>query len=124
MAAGTIEDIDEENLVVSIKRGVKSGPLPAHLNVGPGGPINSDALREAIYRFAEDVLAGKNSYAAVRDILSKALPRIHRHREGTAIAAGNDLLAATTEAVAGLILRAVVLRADMYETFLTGKDEN
>src|SRR5207248_9889767 len=49
-----------------------------------------------------DVLASNNSYAAVRDILSKALPRIHGHHEGQPIAGGDDLLAATTEAVAGL----------------------
>ena len=52
------------SLIVGIKRGVKSGPLPGTLNIGPGGPINSDALREAIYRFATDVLAGNNSYPA------------------------------------------------------------
>jgi predicted RecB family nuclease len=103
MAAGTIEQIDDANLVVGIKRGVKSGPLPENLNIGPGGPINSDALREAIYRFAADVLAQKNSYLAIRDILSKALPRIHAHLEEQAIVAGgDDLLAAITEAVAGL----------------------
>lgn len=100
--AGTIEELDEANLLVSIKRGVKGGALPNDLNIGPGGPINSDALREAIYRFATDVLAGKNSYPAIRDILSKALPRIHAHTAGEAIVSGADLLAATTEAVAGL----------------------
>jgi len=101
-AAGTIEQIDDENLMVGIKRGVKNGPLPESLNIGPGGPINSDALRDAIYRFATDVLAGNHSYPAVRDILSKALPRINARHHGQAIVNGDDLLAATTEAVAGL----------------------
>jgi uncharacterized protein len=100
--AGTIEHIDDENLVVQIKRGTKGGPLPDRLNIGPGGPINSDALREAVYRFAADVLAGMNSYPAIRDILGKALPRIHARHHGQAIAIGDDLLAATTEAAAGL----------------------
>ena len=49
-----------------------------------------------------DVLAGNNSYPAVRDILSKALPRIKGRQSGQAIATGDDLLTATTEAVAGL----------------------
>jgi uncharacterized protein len=100
--AGTIENIDDENQLVRIKRGVKSGPLPECLNIGPGGPIDSDDLRAAIYRFAADVLAEKNSYPAIRDVLSKALPRIHGRREGQVIAGGDDLLAATIEAVAGL----------------------
>ena len=101
-AAGRIVQIDEENLIVTITRGVKGGPLPRNLNIGPGKPINSDPLRDAIYRFAMDLLAGNNSYLAVRDILSKALPRIHGHDEGQAITVGNDLLTATTDAVAGL----------------------
>ena len=101
-SAGTIEDIDDENLVVSLKRATNSGPLPETLNIGPGGPINSDPLREAIYRFATDVLAGNNSYPAVRDILTKATPRIHDRHPGDAIVTGNDLLAATTQALSHL----------------------
>ena len=100
--AGIIEEIDDEKLVVLIKRSAKNGPLPDNLNIGPGGPINSDALREAIYRFATDVLAGKNSYPAVRGILSRSLPRIKGRRPGQPIASGGDLRAATVEAVAGL----------------------
>lgn len=102
LAAGTIEQIDDENLLVEIKRGTKNGPLPETLTIGPGGPINSNALREAIYRFATDTLNGNNNYAAVRDVLNKALPRIDAHQHGQAIVSGGDLLAATTEAVAGL----------------------
>jgi predicted RecB family nuclease len=102
LPAGTIEQIDDENLVVDIKRGTKSGPLPDALTIGPGGPINTNALREAIYRFATDVIDGNNNYAAVRDILAKASPRIKARHSGQAIAKDTDLLAATTKAVAGL----------------------
>jgi uncharacterized protein len=94
--AGTITEIDDENLLVSIVLGVASGRLPKKLNIGPGGPINSGPLREAIYRFAADILAGKNTYPAVRDILSKASPRIRGREAGQAIIVGDDLLAATT----------------------------
>ena len=100
--AGTIEEIDEENLIVRIKRGAKSGPLPAYLNIGPGEPIDSSALREAIYRFTEDVLAGNNSYPAICDILNKSLPRIVNRVPGQTIARGDDLIAETIDAVAGL----------------------
>ncbi len=99
---GTIELIDEDNLVVEIKRGARSGSLPENLNIGPGGPINTDALREAIYRFATDILSGTNSYTAVQDILERAAPRITSVAHGQAIASGGDLLSATTEAVANL----------------------
>jgi uncharacterized protein len=101
-SAGTIQNIDDVNLVVSIKRATRSGPLPENLNIGPGGPIETNALREAIYRVATDVLTDNESYPAVRDILSKAKPRIRDHLPGQAIAAGDDLLAATTHAVAHL----------------------
>ena len=100
--AGTIEQLDEENHIVAIKRGLKSGPLPAKLSVGPGGPIDNDALRSAIYRFAKNILAGNNSYSAVRDILSKALPRLSGHESGPVITSEDDLLESTTESVASL----------------------
>ena len=100
--AGIIENLDDEGMVIHIKRGAKDGPLPERLHIGPGGPINSDALREGIYRFAGDVLAGGSSYSAVRDILGKTLPRLNGLRPGDPIVTGNDLLAATTEAVAAL----------------------
>lgn len=100
--AGTIEQIDEEKLEIGIKRGVKGGSLPDHLSIGPGGPINSDALREAIYRFASDVLLGQNRYPAIRDILSKNLPRLIPDRNGMPLVSGGDLLTATTDAVASL----------------------
>src|SRR5262245_26243052 len=54
--AGTIEEIDDKNLIVRIKRGRNKGPLPKRLSIGPGSPVNSDVLREALFRVAEDVL--------------------------------------------------------------------
>lgn len=101
-AAGTIENIDEATLKVEIKRGIKGGQLPDALTIGPGGPINSDALREAIYRYAADVLAGNNTYPAIRDILAKSIPKLASRQEGQPLVNGNDLLAETIEAVAAL----------------------
>jgi uncharacterized protein len=100
--AGTIKQIDEDKLLISLQRSARNGPLPKNLTIGPAGPIESGVLREAIYRFAADVLAGNNGYRAVRDILSKAKPRINGLRKGQAIARGSDLLTATTEAVVQL----------------------
>ena len=101
-SAGTIEHLDDERLVVGIKRTASKGPLPKTFSVGPGRPIDNDPLCEAIYRYAADVLAGKNHYPALRDILSKSAPRIKGQRIGAAIAQGSDLVAATTDAVAEL----------------------
>ena len=100
--AGIIDALDEERLIVSLKLGKKNPPLPEQLSIGPGGPINCDVLREAIFRFATDVLSKGNGYPALRDILSKALPRIRGHKDGETVVQGEDLLHATLDAVAGL----------------------
>jgi uncharacterized protein len=100
--AGTIEALDDERLLIHIKRGARDGPLPDRLHVGPGGPINSNALRTAIYRFADEVLGGGSRYSAIREILGKARPRLRGHKPGDPIVRSDDLLAAATEAVASL----------------------
>jgi uncharacterized protein len=100
--AGTIEHIDEKSGIVRIKRGTKFGPLPENLTIGPKGPINTDVLRDALLRVAEDVLAGRRSYPAVTDILDKALPRIRGCRPHEPIAKGEDLLADCIDAVVNL----------------------
>jgi uncharacterized protein len=100
--AGTIELIDEDKLLIDIKRGANKGALPDSLNIGPGGPISSDALREAIYRFASDVLAEGNRYSAIHDILTKSIPRLKSRESGQPIADSDDLLAGTVDAVADL----------------------
>lgn len=97
--AGTIEEIDEENQIVRIKRVAKNGPLPDQLTIGPAGPISTDVLRDAIFRFAEDVLAARGTYRVLHDLLSKALPRLKGRRQGDPVAVGDDLLHATTDAV-------------------------
>ena len=104
--AGTIETINKtingENLIVQIKRSNRNGTLPNNLSIGPERPIPSDSLREAIYRFATDVLTYNNRYPAVCDILNKAIPRINGRHAGQQIIIGEDLLSATTDAVEGL----------------------
>lgn len=101
-AAGTIELLDEDKLIVEIKRGANKGPLPDSLNIGPPGPISSDALREAIYRYASDILAGGSRYPAIDEILTKSAPRLKSRQSGRPIADGDDLLAGTVDAVADL----------------------
>jgi uncharacterized protein len=100
--AGTIEELDEQTCLAKLKLGQKNGPLPPTLSVGPTGPINSDVLRDALYRIARSVLDGADSYAAVRQLLAREPSRITGHPAGQSIVSGHDVLAATTEAVAGL----------------------
>ena len=97
-SAGTIEEIDDKKLLVKILCG-KNRQLPDSLTIGPGGPIRSDVLREAVYRFATSVLEGKADYPALRDLLNRSAPRIRGRQPGEAIASGSDLVAATIDAV-------------------------
>ena len=102
LPAGTILDLDEDKCIVTLTRGAKSGPLPEQLSIGPSGPISTEVLREAIFRLADDVLAGQNNYPALKDILDKALPRIRDRRQGDPVVQDKNLLRTTTEAVANL----------------------
>ena len=100
--AGTIEKLDELACEVQIKLGSGKRPLPERMSIGPKGPLNTDVLRDAVYRFARDVLDGNNNYPVIRDILAKAPPRILGRVAGESLAQSNDFLEAATEAVAGL----------------------
>lgn len=100
--AGTIFDLDESNGIVKIKRGKNKPPLPDRFSIGPTGPVGTQGIRAAIYRVAEDMLAGKESYPAVLSVLNKAVPRVAGIAEGMAIVRGDDLQAETIQAVAAL----------------------
>lgn len=100
--AGTIVDLDEKNCVVKVKRGTKSGPLPEQLHLGPGDPLPTDKQEAALYRFADELLAGTNGYPAIRALLNRDLPRVKGRIAGEPLLQGDDVLAGVTEAVAGL----------------------
>jgi uncharacterized protein len=101
-SAGSIEHIDEDRRIVRIKRKKTLGPLPEKLTVGPEGLIDTDVLRDALFRVADDVLTGGSGFPAILDILSKAPPRIRGRSPQEPIAKGADLLAACVEAIANL----------------------
>jgi len=86
--AGKIEDIDEKQRLVRIKRGKRSGPLPERLSVITTGPINNEILKEAVYRFADSVVAGDHRYAAIEAILRRSPPEISGLASGASIVAG------------------------------------
>jgi uncharacterized protein len=102
-AAGTLVDLDATQGTARIKRSAKSGPLPETVSVIPDGPIDQKVLQEAIYRFADAVLAGEPRFAAVRALLERTMPVIAGHPAGRSIVpAGEDVLASTIRAVANL----------------------
>jgi predicted RecB family nuclease len=100
--AGSIEEIVEGQGLVRLKRGAKSGPLPPTLTIGPGVTIKTAVLRDAIFRVAEDLLAGRDSYPALHDILNRALPRIRGLDPGRPIARGDHALREVVDALTHL----------------------
>ncbi len=86
--AGKIEDIEEKQRLVRIKRGKRSGPLPERLSVITTGPINNEILKEAVYRFADSIVAGDHRYAAIEAILRRSPPEISGLASGASIVAG------------------------------------
>jgi RecB family nuclease, putative, TM0106 family len=100
--AGTIVELDEDQLIVGIKRGANNELLPQRLSIGPSGPVNSKSIRAAIYRVADDILAGRNTYPAVLDVLNKSAPRVIGKAEGAPIIQSDDLEAEAIKAVCNL----------------------
>lgn len=101
--AGTIIAFDPDQRTVSLRRGKTQGLLPATLSVIPGGPIRSDVLKQAVYRYADGVIAGNGRFAAIQALLRRAMPTIDDHPEDMPIISENrDVLASTITAVANL----------------------
>jgi predicted RecB family nuclease len=86
--AGTIAILDPEKRLVGIKRGRNNNPLPDSLSLIPAGPINTKALRGAIYRLADSVIDGDGKYQAVYDLIHRVAPRLEGYAEGQSLIQG------------------------------------
>ncbi|HET7400134.1 MAG TPA: TM0106 family RecB-like putative nuclease, partial [Usitatibacter sp.] len=99
---GEIVSLDEEARVVRIKVSNKR-EVPRRLSVGPSGPINCDALRDAVWRFADAVIAGEERFRAAEAVLRKAPPRWASLAPSTPLLPeGADVVEATLAAVKAL----------------------
>jgi uncharacterized protein len=91
---------DETNGRASVKLGARRPPPPERMNLGPGGPPKTDALVNALYRFADSVLDGDAKYPALEGLLRREPPQLHGFAPGSPIVpAGADLLQASIAAV-------------------------
>lgn len=96
-------EIDEDEHCVTFLSSARNSPLPEKLNIGPGGPIPTKVLKEALYRFADDIIGGRHSYKAIEALLRQELPRFKGRSPGDAIIMdADDPLPQITEAVAKL----------------------
>lgn len=77
--------VDEENRRVSFKRSADKEPLPACISLGPGMPVSTQALTEAVFRFGDSIIEGDKKYPAIEAILSQSLPKIRGLEVGSPI---------------------------------------
>ena len=95
--------VDEETRRVTFRYSAKKDALPISIGLGPAGPIKTEALQMALFRFADSVIANDKKYPAIKSVLARDLPRIAGHPAGAQIVStGNNLLAETIRAVENL----------------------
>ena len=94
-----IVSLDDRAFRLELKVGPSRDPLIDGISLIPPGPMNDTTQREAIVRYAEAVIAGReNDYAAITSIIRKDPPRL---TEGVILRGDrtSDLLSGTIDAV-------------------------
>jgi uncharacterized protein len=72
-----IVSLDERSFRLELKLGPSREPLIDGISLIPPGPMNDTTQREAIVRYADAVIAGRESdYAAITGIIRKDLPKL------------------------------------------------
>jgi predicted RecB family nuclease len=84
-SAGEILTLDEDQCRVGLKVGLKAAAFEEAFSIIPSGPIDSSGLRDAVYRYAESVIAGDRRYGAITSVLKREAPRIQGNQAGGAI---------------------------------------
>jgi predicted RecB family nuclease len=95
--AGEIVSIDEDARRICLKIGNKAAPYELAFSLMPEGPREAKAAKEAIYRYADSVIANSADYTAISSILKRERPRI------SGLAAGEDIIAAGADLLAGAV---------------------
>lgn len=101
--AGEIVFLDEDAGRICLKIGNKAEPYEEAFSLIPSGPIDAGVLREAVYRYADAVIAGDEEYAAITSILKREHPRVRSVPAGQAfIPEEADTLEGAVRAIADL----------------------
>ena len=95
-------EIDEEHRRVIFTLGSASGDVPGPIALGPGKPISSEVMTEAVFRFAASLTAGQHTYLAIEDFLLQCEPRIKGRALGAPIVGEGSDMAAIIKAIANL----------------------
>ena len=96
--AGEIMALNEDERWLELKFGDRTSPLGPSTGLIPGGPLNTEVMRDAVRRYAAAILQERQDrYSAVTSLLQRALPRM----EGDVILRDHaDQLNGTVDAIA------------------------
>jgi predicted RecB family nuclease len=101
--AGEVVFIDEDARLIGLKVGKKAAPHEEAFSLIPPGPLKAGVLKEAVYRYADEVVAGGAEYAAITSILKRERPRVQGLRAGAdIIPAGTDIVPGAVSAITRL----------------------
>ena len=99
---GDIIDINKTDRYVKIRRSIANDKLPHKLSVGPGGPVNSNLLRSAMYRVADRMIQKENINNCISDLLTRSIPRIKGKNPGDAIITSHNLYNELMKAISNM----------------------
>jgi uncharacterized protein len=99
---GEIIVLDEQARTVQVKVAERR-QVPHALSLGPGRPIPTEVIRDAVWRFADSLVLADGRFAAVRALLRRDPPALRDRQPGDAILpAGGDALQRSLEAAMSL----------------------
>jgi len=99
--AGTIHLLDGKSRSIGLRIG-KNRELPDRLSLIPKGPLESDVMRAAIYRYAGAVAGGAKRYAAITGLLKKDPPAIAGIARGAPLVSGRMTVGKVVDAIGRL----------------------
>ncbi len=95
--------VDEDKLEVTFSYPAKKGILGSRLSIGLGGPIPTDKITDALFRFADSLIAGNKRYPALESILRQDIPRFKKYQKRkTIIDEAKKILPQVIDAVVNL----------------------
>ncbi|HTF19375.1 MAG TPA: TM0106 family RecB-like putative nuclease, partial [Chryseolinea sp.] len=75
--------IDEDACTIDVE--LRADELPTSLSISIGAPVNADAMRDAVFSFADSVIKGETRYKSVLDYLARRVPDVKDIATGTPI---------------------------------------
>lgn len=97
---GTIFSLDNDAKTVSLKTTASALPKSCSITLFPS--INNEPIKDALYRFADAIIAKSDRYPAIEAFLKRENPKIQDQQPHTPIIRSDNLIECATKAVANL----------------------